>query len=272
MNDVIKLLKYESNEMNEEFNKASIKGNGTPQEISDFREGYFQDFIKKYFPYPYRVTKGGIIDIYNKKSDSIDCILLNPCHPYTIDSGNKFSIILADGVECAIEIKPNISKRKELEIALVQIKSVKQLKRTNSPIILKSNERQEYIDYSKQIPTIIFATKANKDIEKTINNIIQYYKKENIPIEEQFDYIVINGRGIIANYKVEEQIPYEQKICGYYYEEWEELTLAAMLLYINISLPPMPQLTKGNAMGNYLAYNIKPKRWGYISYSDVEKM
>ncbi len=29
---------------------------------------------------------------------------------------------------------------------------------------------------------------------------------------------------------------------------------------------------KGNAIGNYLAYNIKPKRWGYISYSDVEKM
>ncbi len=270
MNDIIELLKFESKEMKENFNKASIKGKGTPQEIADFREGYFQEFISRYFPYPYRVTKGGIIDINNKKSDSIDCILLNPCHPYTIDSGNKYSIILADGVECAIEIKPDISNFKELKRALIQIQSVKQLRRTNSPIMLKYNERTEYIEYSRQIPTVIFSIIAVQDINKLINNIIKYYKEENIPIEEQFDYIVINERGILVNYKIEEIIPYNNKICGYYYEEWNELTLAAMLLYINICFPPMPQLVNGNAMGNYLFKNIKPKNWGYIPYKDIE--
>lgn len=272
MNDILQLLKYESEEMNQNFQKASIKGKGTPQEVSDLREGYFQEFIARYFPYPYRVTKGGITDADNNKSNSIDCILLNPCHPYTIDTGNKLSIILADGVECAIEIKPNITKNKELERALEQIKSVKKLKRTRSPIIGADLERKEYVEYSKQVPTIIFSIEAPKDIEKIIYNVIQYYKKNETPIEEQFDYIVINGRGIIANRKIEEIVPDKDKKCGYYYEEWDELTLAAMLMYINMAFPPMPQLLNGNAMGNYLVKNIKPKKWGYISYEDVEKI
>lgn len=47
MDDLIKLLKMESEDLTNSFKKASIQGEGTPQEIADFREGYFHDFIRR---------------------------------------------------------------------------------------------------------------------------------------------------------------------------------------------------------------------------------
>jgi len=84
------------------------------------------DFIKKYFPFPFRLAKGQIIDSFGKESASIDCILLNPNHPYTTNSNEKhFSAILSDGVDVAIELKPDLNSEKEIHRSLKQIKSVK---------------------------------------------------------------------------------------------------------------------------------------------------
>lgn len=76
MNKLIELLSIEANEISNAFKKASLEGAGTPQEISDRREGAFKYFLEKYFPYPYRVVKGNIIDSYGNTSQSIDCIVL----------------------------------------------------------------------------------------------------------------------------------------------------------------------------------------------------
>ena len=57
-------------------------------------------FLEKYFPFPFRIVKGNIIDSHGNRSNSIDCIVLGPSHPYTVDPVNgKASVILADGVD-----------------------------------------------------------------------------------------------------------------------------------------------------------------------------
>jgi hypothetical protein len=76
------------------------------------------------------------------------------------------------------------------------------------------------------------------------------------------DYIVINGYGIIANYKYPELYlrPRAQgyKYYGYFYETWEDLTLAIFLLYINTSFAALP-LMATTVLERYLR-NIKPKQ------------
>lgn len=130
MEKIIELLRMEAKEIALSFKKASIEGEGTPQEVSDRREEALNKFLRKYFPFPYRVVKGNIIDSFGKRSNSIDCIIINPSHPYTVDVNNgKASIIFADGVDYAIEIKPDLSNNDEIKRSLNQIQSVKRLSR-----------------------------------------------------------------------------------------------------------------------------------------------
>ena len=127
MEDLLAHIRADAKDLRHEFQKASRQGRGTSQEISDFRENALQSFLQNYFPFPYRIAKGGIRDSRGNKSDSIDCILVNPFHPYTIDSRDKFKIILADGVDAAVEVKPDISRKTELIRGLEQGLTVKAL-------------------------------------------------------------------------------------------------------------------------------------------------
>ncbi len=263
-NELLELLRIESNDLDKEFSKASIKGKGTPQEIADFREGYFNSIIRKYFPFPYRVTKGGIIDTFGNKSASIDCVLCNPAHPYTIDNSGKYSVLLADGIDAAIEIKPDIKSKHELIRGLSQIKSVKILRRSKSPIVVTSRVTEEIIEYSKTIPSFIYSIEAKKNIENTLNEVIEYYVQNDIPLEEQVDYIVIHNIGIFVNYKYQElnkgYVPEGIPRYGYFFETWNELTFAAFLLYLNLSFTAVPVITS-SVLERYL-YSIKPIKTG----------
>lgn len=200
--EFIKLLELEYKELKLAFDKASIEGKGTPQEIADRREELFHTFFEKYFPFPYRITKGNIIDSHNNRSSSIDCIILDPSHPYTIDKkNNRASVILADGVDYAIEIKGKLTDKNEINRALNQIKSVKELTRVRNGIVFKENQNE----YSYKIPTIIYAKETYSDIEKLIEDILSYYKENNIKRLYQFDvmiagdYTIINScKGIIS--------------------------------------------------------------------------
>ena len=165
--EFIKLLELEYNELKLGLSKASIEGKGTPQEIADRREELFHTFFEKYFPFPYRITKGNIIDSHNNRSQSIDCVILDPSHPYTIDKkNNRASVILADGVDYAIEIKGELSDKGEIVRALEQIKSVKNLTRVRNGIVLPKYQNE----YTYKIPTIIYAEKTYSNIETLVEN------------------------------------------------------------------------------------------------------
>lgn len=263
MDKLEQLLEREAHELDQEFQKASEAGEGTPQEIAEFRENALRAFLTRFFPYPYRVTKGKIVDTFQSISSSIDCVILNPVHPHTVDSQDKFRLILADGVDCAIELKPDITDINELHRGLEQVRSVKKLKRGESPVLLKPQQSKALIEHSLRIPTIIFAAKAKDDISKIVDDIAAYYQQHSVPTAEQFDFVVINRTGILTNVKLAElnRFPPPPPIpqTGFFFEEWGVNTLAGMILHINASFPAEPRMSTP-VLTRFLKH-ISPKSW-----------
>lgn len=270
-----KLLKHilDANEdIIKKFNISSIQGEGTPQEVSDFREGFVQDLIRKYFSLPHKVTKGIIHDSFNKKSNSIDCVIVNPKHPNIISTVDKLAYLLADGVDSCIEVKPNIQDNNELTRGLDQVQSVKKLRRVNSAYLQldKSVVDDDIINLSKQIPTFIYSLKAKANPIETAAEIAFYYKEKKIPLDEQFDYIVIHNVGIISNYKHDRFnliSPPNAQRTGWFFEQWDENTLAAFLLYLNI-VPPAETVLTMPILFNYLS-KIKPTKLTRLELTDM---
>ena len=251
---LLELLSYEGPHLSESFRRASIEGRGTPQEIADFRENEFRAFITRYFPFPHRVAKGNIVDAVGNESQSIDCIVVNPAHPYTIDAYSKFTVILADGVDLAIEIKPDISDLNELHRGLRQVQSVKKLLRSN-PLNVVPTASPVARDFGKRIPCFIFADKAKAKAIETAKEVASYYKENEVPLHEQIDAIAINQVGIIANYKFPEAARHRldngTPVVGLIYEHWQDLTIAAFLLHLN-SVPPAIMPIAAPLLINYL--------------------
>lgn len=264
LNELVDFIRYESEDIRRYFEKASLMGQGTPQEISDYREHYFNKFLERYFPFPHRITKGKIRDSYGKIAASIDSIVINPVHPYTIDQQGKFSLILADGVDLVVELKPDISTKSELIRGLEQISSVKRLRRKKGPIMIKDFVSETAYEYSKQIPSFLFSIKAKEDIRTIIAEIREYYTDRQTPIEDQFYFIVINDRGIIANYKIKDisiaiDLTTNERLTGYFFEEWKENTIAAFIVRMNTIYHAAPTMTGGIMtlyFDDFVPYNI----------------
>jgi hypothetical protein len=238
MEDLKQIIRADATELENEFRKASIQGRGTPQEIAEFRENALQDFLSLYFPFPYRTAKGGILDHTNRRSVSVDCVLVNPEHPYIINRREKFKIILADGVDAAIEVKPDISQTSELKRGLEQGLSVKELRRARTSILLKDKYPQEVLERSLRVPYFIFAMRAKKNIRDTATEVLAFYRQRGIRRLDQADAIIVNGVGIIANFPVEGSLYWAvggeaRTDLGWYLEEWREDTLAGLLFKIN---------------------------------------
>lgn len=248
MDSLIDILKKESRIINEEFEIASKQGNGTPQEISDFRENAVQDFVSRYFPSSHIISKGKITDLNGLQSNSIDCLILNPAHPNMIDSRGKFRLIIADGCDVAIEVKPNLARNDEIKRALEQGISVKKTLRSKSSILLPDNKPKHIINHSLRIPFYIFCLKAFKE-EKLLERIKEYYKANNTDIEDQIDGVIIINSGILKHIKHNELNVYGApppigKNSGWYFESWGETTLVGMLLNIEYSFSSFPSIAE----------------------------
>lgn len=247
MNKLIELLRAETKEIAASFEKASIEGEGTPQEVSDRREGVINRFLEKYFPFPFRIVKGNIIDSHGNRSNSIDCIVLSPSHPYTVDPLNgKASVILADGVDYAIEVKPDLSQIKELERGLEQIRSVKRLQRVRTGLA----KQPEEIERAKHIPGFIFSETTYVKTETLISNIVDYYVDNAVPKSEQFDLIVVNNRLIAINNSEKSKF-HKKGFEGIVVFETGEDTLAYFLFLMNLLPRSEPDMDK-NIMKIYL--------------------
>lgn len=255
MNDFLVLVERYAEQLTHEFQKASIQGKGTSQEVADFRENFFQTFIERFFPFPYRITKGIVIDSFGGRSDSIDCIICGPAHPHTVDTRGKLTLLLADGVDAAIELKPDISKKSELERGLLQGISIKKLIRFNTPVFFQKRYSPDYLDHTKRVPFFIFAMKAKANILDTGREIIDFYKRNNTPIVEQADGIIVNNEGIFFNTKHDvdwcwSNFEGEDKL-GWKFEKWGSNTIAGMLFRINNSYPAQPRMMEP-VLSNYV--------------------
>ena len=265
--DLVDLLRFESAEINNGFRKASIEGRTTPQEISDRREEVFSAFLRKYFPFPYRIVKGNVIDSEGRRSDSIDCLVLSPSHPYTIDSTNRrASVIFADGVDYAIEIKPDLSSESEIHRALKQIRSIKKLVRKRNGIAnankLSENEKKTVY----RIPGIIFSDKTYLDPRKLIEHIVDYYERESVPPIEQFDLIVVNNEMVLLNCRPGAYVSNGENRC-LIFKQYGEDTLLAFLLQIN-RMPRSEMEIGPNVLSFYLE---NPDNVNFTRYIDLDE-
>ncbi|TOL53158.1 DUF6602 domain-containing protein, partial [Vibrio parahaemolyticus] len=108
---------------------------------------------------------------------SIDCLVLNPEHPYTVSEDERFSIILAEGVDFAIELKPDISDEKELKRGLKQIESVKTLTKKHTGTLDLTNSNSEKMKETlTKIPSFIFSNNSFEKTRTICNHIVSYYE------------------------------------------------------------------------------------------------
>lgn len=248
MNQLIEILKNEGKQIVDEFNLASAQGEGTPQEVADFRENAVQSFVARFYPQSHIVSKGKITDLDGRQSDSIDCLILNPAHPHLIDSKGKFRMIFADGCDAAIEVKPNLARTDELHRALEQGISVKKTKRSQTPILLSARAAIQIVEHSLHIPFFIFSIKAFPP-QKLYSEITDYYVKNKTPIEHQVDGLCIIDVGMLKNIKHKEQnfwgadYPIGQN-SGWYFEKWEESTPLGFLLSLEQSYSSFPGISE----------------------------
>jgi len=234
MDEVYALLREDAIELESRFRKASIEGKGTSQEVADFRENALQDFVRRYFPFPHRVTKGKIRDSFGSVSDSIDCVICNPNHPYTVDSREKFSLLLAEGIDAAIEVKPDIQSSAELVRGLVQGLSVKHLLRANTPTIMRI---PWVVERSKRVPFAVFAMRCKSDPIDTGREIVEFYRTRQTPPILQADFVAVNNVGIFFNcldssmFRWNTPLPEEERT-GWIFEEWRSNSLAGFVLHL----------------------------------------
>jgi hypothetical protein len=240
----MKLLQIEASDLANKFAKASIEGRGTPQEIADRREAAVHLLIAKYFPFPFRVTKGNIIDAFGGRSASIDCVVLNPEHPHTVSDGNHFSVLLADGTDFAIEVKPDLVSKSEIVRALNQIASVKRLVRCKKDL--------RRLDRDSKINGVILSNTSYSDINLLLMTIAQHYFDEKIKREHQFDLLIINNRCLILNIRNGFSLyPKDGKSEGLLVLESGINTFAAALLFMN-RLPLSSMRMTDSVIANYI--------------------
>lgn len=267
-NKLLDILNLNTVELEHNLLKSSVLGKGTPQEVSDRREKFVQNLIGSYFPSPHKIWKGNIVDIHGNTSQSIDCLVISPSHPHTINIDDSMpSIIFADGVDLAIEIKPKLDSKSEIERALIQIQSVKKLRRIkhNSLATIQSEEKIETL---KTVPSCIFSFETYKDINTLLQKITDFYIENEIPRIEQFDLIFINGSSLIFNYKASSYFHSQvnlQMDRGLYYLDDTSKVLGAYLFFM-LSFPTSQIPLQENYFKAYLHKILFQNDDDYITF------
>ena len=218
----------------------------------DSREATVQEFVRRYLPADFRVKEQS--KIYSKLSstNNIDCVVLAPNHPQLITPIR--TIVLAEGVYAAIEVKPDINvltDGSELMRGLNQIKSVKNIIRTVERLDFSVFSKTAPLpDYYNKIPSVLFSFRST-NIENTIEFIISKIHEGVLQTNEIPDIIVTLDKGVIfytphlsstqfAKFiSLEQQEFYGEEVFIHYETDKQEVTLALFLLFFLNFKPPM---------------------------------
>lgn len=188
---------------------------GSPEAVAGGRENALREILSRFFPRTYDLAKGKIYDLEGNNSDSIDIVALDPKHPKLRNARGEIELLLAEGIHCAIELKPDLSdlpdnfgaaRRQKPEIirALEQVRSVKRLNRGEVGRMKNLLPRSDqYYEYARRIPTHIITGEAEPCA--LAQYIVHYYKENKIPLHEQVDMIVNIGKFLLINTKAPEQ-------------------------------------------------------------------
>jgi hypothetical protein len=234
VNDLYELLREEALQLTSEFRKASIQGHGTSQEVAEFRENAVQAFIARYFPFPHRIAKGKVRDSFGNIAASIDCVICAPNHPYTVSAREKFSLLLAEGVDSVVEVKPNIADKSELYRALEQGLTVKRLRRATTSLL---HDHHPLSDWAKRVPFGVFAMQCKAVPLETGFEILEFYAARDVAPIDQADFIVVNDACVFSNFLDVSLNPWRMagfpNQVGWFYEGWGRDSLVGFLLRLH---------------------------------------
>jgi len=191
------LLRNASERMKLDFEEASSKYE-TPDDIGEHRQEIVMGFLKGYFPPSYQFGKGEIIDCAGRRSGQVDVVICNAFHPFTV-SESGVSLFFSEGVACAIEVKSDLTRKKELERGLKQIKRIKKLQRKpiKGDFMFGSKYDQERLC---RIPAVLFGFQA-PSLRKLKSYVLGTYERQQIPPTEQIDAAVALDKGMLINIK-----------------------------------------------------------------------
>lgn len=257
---------------------------GTPEIVAAFRETFIQEIVSRFFPRSYRTAKGSIFDSYGSRSQSIDCVVCAPNHPLFLDSLGRVTTLLADGVQCAIEVKPDLrdqpgdfgksrQNKPELVRALEQVRSVKLLRRRHSALFINPGS-PERLDHTLRVPAYLFAVEPTP-ISALCKYVADYYFFHKTPLAEQVDMIAVLGSGVIVNCKYPEHDTRTHILndpstwtSGLVAYDCGKSTLAYFILRATVEVGP--ELTMSTPLlAHYFERDIWPESWrrGVVAYS-----
>lgn len=255
-------------ELTAQFARASTLGEGTSQEVADFREGALRDLMRRFYPAPHTVTKGKILGPDGSLSASIDCVVLSHEHPHLVDSEQKLSFLLADGVDLVVELKPDLTDSREIARAIRQVSSVKEIVKRNSGLVGGIQARRAHPDAfeaweneAHRIPTVVFAN-SSRPIEDLVAVTTAIHQELDLGAPLQFDIIAINGYGLLTNKKTRFTPPIldgrHAEIDGLFWEEFGNLTLPALLFRLAEFPAAVPRMSTP-VFSRYLDH-VRPSR------------
>jgi len=104
---------------------------GHPGEVGTGRENVLKSILTKYIPKRYAVESGFVVDALGNKSEQMDIIIyeVNYTPVFEIVEGKRF--FPCETVVAVGQVRTEIGSRKEMQDCLSNIKSVKQLDRSN---------------------------------------------------------------------------------------------------------------------------------------------
>ena len=264
MDELKKILRYDRQELLQEFQKASLTGKGTPDHVATAREAALHNFLGRYFPNPHHVSKGIISDSYGCRSASIDAIIVNPIHPHTMLSRPLPFFLAAEGIDYAIELKPRLDSKQEIERGLQQIRSVKKLRRRTDGLLLGRKQLSKPLqELALQIPCILFSEKTYDDKEKLISTIVSYYRNNEIPAKEQFDIICILDGTFVVNSS--NSMHFNLNVDGLVFCDLGEDVLYYFLHFL-LKIPPSTPKLKTDVLSHYID---TPPTQGWKTYHNL---
>lgn len=183
---------------------------GHPGEIGTGRENVLKSILTKYIPKRYAVDSGFVIDTSIGKSEQMDIVIYEANHTpvFEVVDGKKF--FPCETVVAVGQVRTKIGSRKVFQKCLNNIKSVKQLDRSNrgknemitgpgislEPIAKHFDPRKNFRD---QIFGFIFCSSSIKADLMTAE--LERFNKENQPT--LWTNLIVNYRNFLIEYENE---------------------------------------------------------------------
>jgi hypothetical protein len=161
-------------------------------------------------------------------------VICAPNHPYTVSARDKFSLLLAEGVDSVVEVKPDISDRAELHRALEQGLTVKRLRRATTSLL---HERHPLSEWAKRVPFGIFSMRCKAAPIETGFEVLEFYAERGTAPIDQADFIVVNDVCVFSNFVDSSLNSWNASgfpnQTGWFYEGWQQDSLVGFLLRLH---------------------------------------